>query len=158
MTAKKTAARSSSSRPKARVKGQRAPRPAHTSVHPTRPAPGLPTTRTSAAQNRVKHAIAQEFHDAPRGAIRVVATRSGYYGDERRREGDVFSIKSEQEFSKVWMRKVAKSTPGKKTGPNEVIRKRHDEILGARHGGGQHVDDDNGEGVEDTGDNPLDAD
>lgn len=36
----------------------------------------------------------------------VVATRLGYYGIKRYREGDVFKIKDEKAFSSKWMKKA----------------------------------------------------
>lgn len=38
--------------------------------------------------------------------IKVRATQLGYYGLKRRREGDIFFIKNEAQFSKKWMVKV----------------------------------------------------
>jgi hypothetical protein len=38
--------------------------------------------------------------------IKVKAMQLGYYGHRRRREGDVFEIESENEFSKRWMKKL----------------------------------------------------
>lgn len=39
-------------------------------------------------------------------SITVKANRLGYYKHKRRKEGDVFVIKNEKEFSKNWMTKV----------------------------------------------------
>jgi hypothetical protein len=39
----------------------------------------------------------------------VKATRLGYYGDKRVREGATFYINSEKEFSSKWMKKVKTS-------------------------------------------------
>lgn len=36
----------------------------------------------------------------------VKAIRMGFYDMRRRKEGQVFHIKSEKEFSKVWMKKI----------------------------------------------------
>jgi len=116
-----------------------------------------------------------------RTKMTVQATQPGYYGDERRRPGQVFRIYGDEDnplldrqvddpdnpgkkklqrgvFSKRWMRRVPENTPlsGQK-GPNQIIREQHDEILGARQrakAGGQRPAED----IEDTGDNPLDAD
>jgi hypothetical protein len=38
--------------------------------------------------------------------IRVQATELGFYGGRRIRFGDVFTLKSEKEFSERWMRKL----------------------------------------------------
>jgi hypothetical protein len=67
-----------------------------------------------------------------RGGIRVRALKMGYYNDIRRRTGDVFLIRSEREFSDLWMRKVKAETPLRQTGPNAAIRAQHDEILANR--------------------------
>lgn len=39
-------------------------------------------------------------------AIKVKAIQLGYYGNQRRKPGDVFFIKNEQLFSKIWMKKL----------------------------------------------------
>lgn len=39
-------------------------------------------------------------------AIKVVATRLGYYNHKRQKEGVAFVIRNEGEFSKLWMKKV----------------------------------------------------
>lgn len=38
--------------------------------------------------------------------MRVKATRIGYYGNKRQKEGEQFVLKSEKDFSKTWMEKV----------------------------------------------------
>ncbi len=38
--------------------------------------------------------------------VRVKAGKVGFFGLCRRREGEVFEIESEQQFSKKWMEKV----------------------------------------------------
>jgi hypothetical protein len=51
------------------------------------------------------------------GRIRVRATRLGYYGDERKRVGEVFDIASGKHFSATWMERVdGKTMPKKITG------------------------------------------
>jgi len=50
--------------------------------------------------------------------IRVEATSLGTYASIRRREGNVFTIKNEKEFSHKWMKKVPMSTP--ETPPSAV--------------------------------------
>lgn len=42
---------------------------------------------------------------APNKGIEVVATRFGFYNQDRKREGDIFFIKSEDEFGE-WMKCV----------------------------------------------------
>lgn len=39
-------------------------------------------------------------------AIRVRALRLGYYGDIRRRVGDIFNIQDEKHFSTRWMERL----------------------------------------------------
>lgn len=50
--------------------------------------------------------MSEPMTDPVEEPIRVQATAKGYYGHRRRKEGDVFEIESEQEFSEKWMRKV----------------------------------------------------
>lgn len=76
--------------------------------------------------------------DAPKSQrrLRVRATAMGYYDHKRYREGDVFELFADADYSHRWMERVASSTPLREpSAPNEVLRKKHDEILGARHGG-----------------------
>lgn len=44
--------------------------------------------------------------------MKVRATRLGYYGDKRRREGVVFAI-DEKDFSRKWMEKISAGDPAK---------------------------------------------
>lgn len=46
--------------------------------------------------------------------MKVRATKLGYYGDKRRKEGDTFFLKSEEAFSENWMEKVLKASESKK--------------------------------------------
>lgn len=39
-------------------------------------------------------------------AIKVKAIQLGFYGNQRRRPGAVFNIKSEEQFSSIWMKKI----------------------------------------------------
>ncbi len=68
----------------------------------------------------------------PAARIKVIATKLGYYDLRRRREGDVFFIKNESEFSHKWMERAEPSTPLKQTTPQEALNKVHDDILGGR--------------------------
>lgn len=68
----------------------------------------------------------------PEGGIKVMATKTTYYDNKRRRPGDVFTIASEREFSDRYMEKVDPETPEKITTGAEVLRQQHDEILGAK--------------------------
>lgn len=67
--------------------------------------------------------------------FKVEATQMGYYDHTRRRTGDVFEISGDSAFSEKWMARVDGRTPTKVTTGNEDLRRQHDEILGARHGG-----------------------
>jgi hypothetical protein len=64
------------------------------------------------------------------GGIKVRATQTGYYGDILRREGDVFTIESEQQFSKKWMERVADDTPEQHTTSAEALRRTEAELRG----------------------------
>lgn len=66
--------------------------------------------------------------------MEVRATAQGYYEQKIRPEGAEFTIKSEKDFSKIWMEKIeddarpsksAKSKKSEKPSPREV----HDEAL-----------------------------
>jgi len=50
--------------------------------------------------------------------MKVKAKMLGFYGDVRRREGDVFEIKDDSQFSKVWMERVDAPEPAP-TAPEE---------------------------------------
>lgn len=64
--------------------------------------------------------------------VRVKTWRIGYYGDKRRRQGDVFTLKAPQDFSTRWMEWVDPATPERITTGAEHLKQQHDEILGAR--------------------------
>jgi len=73
--------------------------------------------------------------DKPASAsVKVRATQVGYYGEARRRVGDVFTLEDPKHFSAKWMERVDASTPEKITTGNEDLRRQHDEMLG-RTGG-----------------------
>ena len=46
--------------------------------------------------------------------MRVRATKLGYYGLVRRKEGDVFDIESDKDFSKNWMEPVGPPSAGER--------------------------------------------
>lgn len=71
----------------------------------------------------------------------------GYYGEKRRRVGDVFVLEKARDFSKKWMEYVDGGTALKETGPNADLRRKHDEILGAKSGPGELVGPDNPTGA-----------
>jgi hypothetical protein len=89
--------------------------------------------------------------------VRVKEKQIGFYDNSRRREGDVFLIKGEHEFSSRWMERVALATPERTTGPNAAIREQHDQILSAAAQPGILTGRDDAGDVPDTGGNPLDA-
>jgi hypothetical protein len=71
--------------------------------------------------------------DANRGApVRVRATKLGYYGNARRRVGDVFSIRSEHEFSAKWMERVPDETPERLTSGHDELEQQRQEHLRAQ--------------------------
>lgn len=61
---------------------------------------------------------------------RVRATAPGYYDNVRRREGNVFTIQNDREFSSKWMERVSRNTPEHTTTGQEEINRQHDEVLG----------------------------
>jgi len=112
---------------------------ADTAPRPTRPVAAKASTATAPAK-------------ATR--IKVQAKKMGYYGHERRRVGDVFVVDRAQ-FNPSWMAPVDAGTKLQRTTGREELRKKHDEILQMKNADrvatAEHE-------VEDTGDNPLDAD
>lgn len=52
----------------------------------------------------------------------VEAIRLGYYGNKRIREGQLFNIKDESEFSSQWMKKI-EAAPTKKVEPKKSDKK-----------------------------------
>lgn len=97
-----------------------------------------PTSDLRPKANPVKApvATAPEAPAAPApvqvGPRRVRATRLGYYDNKRRREGNVFTIQSSQEFSDAWMEYVDKRTPESITTGQQQIDEARAEILGER--------------------------
>lgn len=51
--------------------------------------------------------------------MKVKAKERGLYNNKRRKEGDVFHIKSEKEFSKKWMVAVGKGKPAPDADPED---------------------------------------
>lgn len=41
----------------------------------------------------------------------VESSKTGYYGNKRRREGEKFNLKSDKDFSRNWMKKVSGKAP-----------------------------------------------
>jgi hypothetical protein len=90
----------------------------------THPAPAPASTPKPA-----EHAPAKPA--APSGRMKVRATRMGYFGEKRIRDGDVFVIDA-KEFSARWMERVDGRTPERITTGQEELRKKHDELLGEK--------------------------
>lgn len=114
-------------------------------------------TRSSASSNREVHSNARNVA----GKIRVRALEMGFYKNERRRAGDVFTLASEKDFSERWMQRVDGNTPLRSTTPNEAIAQQHDEILAMKDRGNvpgvqPHTDNAPAD-LKDDGSNPLDA-
>lgn len=65
-------------------------------------------------------------------SLKVRATAMGYYDNERRREGDVFTIQHAGEFSSKWMERVGAGTPEQRTTGQESINRQHDELLSGK--------------------------
>ena len=53
--------------------------------------------------------------------IKVRATQTGYYGNERRYEGNIFHV-FENKFSKIWMEKVEESDSAYKNRQKELAK------------------------------------
>lgn len=68
------------------------------------------------------------------GGIRVRATKTCYYDDIRRREGDVFTIADESAFSELYMERVDPATPERLTTGKDVLQQQHDEMLATKMG------------------------
>lgn len=55
----------------------------------------------------VNASTAEQHEKTPAGgAVHVRATRQGFHGGQRRREGQEFTIESEKEFSSEWMERI----------------------------------------------------
>ena len=74
---------------------------------------------------------AAETAPATGAAFKVRAIAMGYYGEKRRRIGDVFMVEPKA-FSRKWMQVVSARTPESETGPNEQLRREHDAIVGGK--------------------------
>jgi hypothetical protein len=92
--------------------------------------------------------------------MKVRALRIGYYDHVRRREGDVFELKPvkghkreggklvphvftvEEQFSHVWMEKVAKNTPEKTSTAQQALNAASADLKAIKHG--VQVDDSTG--------------
>lgn len=83
--------------------------------------------QTGAARNAARAETAPAATKAAaittEGKIRVRATRLGYYGEERKRIGDVFDITSPKHFSETWMERVDGKTRAHTSGSKEALAK-----------------------------------
>ena len=113
--------------------------------------PGTPAAPpTTLAPTRETRAVA-----ARTGPVKVKATMLGYYDDIRRRDGDVFFIRSMKDFSERWMVLAHPREQERITTGLEDLRKKHDEILRDRMPGGHAPMMTDSE--PDAGNNPLGA-
>lgn len=63
--------------------------------------------------------------------LKVRATQTGYYGEARRRPGDVFVLADgDKDFSATWMEEVDPRTREHTTGAGAALAQAHDELLG----------------------------
>lgn len=107
--------------------------------------PAAPDSAPAAASATPRNRTASKPAPPAGGSLKVKATALGYYGDERRRPGSVFTLAKREDFSDKWMVWVDARTPATRPiGPNEAIGREHDAILG-------------GSVVNKDDDNPLDA-
>lgn len=101
------------------------------------------TKAAQAAREKRATAKAEKSGGAPAGTVstklartgggfKVRATAMGYYDNERRREGDVFTIQHGGEFSSKWMERVGAGTPEQRTTGQESINRQHDELLSGK--------------------------
>lgn len=109
-----------------------APAPAKAGPRPAaapRPAPAKRQVPSRGAM-RSERAGTAERAIPTSGRIKVRATQTGYYDLKRRREGDVFFIENQREFSRRWMEIADPGDRLRETGAQQALDKRHDEILG----------------------------
>lgn len=119
-----------------------------------RPAAGLRQPDTAPTPPRPARATASSAAPAKAARLKVQAKKMGYYGHERRRVGDVFLVARAQ-FNPSWMVPVDAATKLQRTTGKQELRKRHDEILQMKNADRLAAPEHD---VEDTGENPLDAD
>jgi hypothetical protein len=58
--------------------------------------------------------------------VKVRATRTGYYADVRRREGDVFTLRNAGHFSPAWMALASDEEAEHTTGAQQSLDALHD--------------------------------
>lgn len=65
----------------------------------------------------------------PKASLKVRARRLGYYGEQRRRVGDVFTLRAQRDFSGKWMEPVDARTPERSTTPAEALAQESGAII-----------------------------
>lgn len=86
--------------------------------------------------------------------LKVRATMLGYYGDVRRRVGDVFVLTDQAHYTTRWMEPVDPLMREKITSGPQALKNQHDELLRERYipaGGTPLANDEDANAV----DNPL---
>ena len=110
--------------------------PAQQAAGPLRPEPAKQVARVAGSEP-VPDAVLR----GTAAPIKVRATQDGYYGEARRRTGDVFYLTDMASFSKKWMERVPEGTAESRTTGQEVINQRHDALLGGRVKGAKATGD-----------------
>ena len=152
------AARKAAAPPMSARRAEAAARRAAPPAPPARPAAGPKKVRLGLQQADTAPVPQRPAARAvvPSTKVKVQARKMGYYGHERRRVGDVFLVER-RSFNPSWMVEVNPGAKLQRTTGKEELRRKHDEILQMKHADRipiQTAEHD----VEDTGDNPLDAD
>lgn len=132
-------------------------------AHPTAAArPGKTSGQEgSLAPNALTDEEVQEARDkraARQKSMRVEATRLGYYDHTRRRIGDVFDIRGEEDFSENWMRSVDGKTAKRTTKSQEALDRETSDIKqlkGQAGRPGMHTEGGTRDDVRQGTDNPL---
>jgi hypothetical protein len=95
---------------------------------PATPAASAPSPQTASEMAKDKPGPKL----AGKGGVKVRATKMGYYGDIRRRVGDVFIVAEGDPLSDTWMEPVDRKTPEKITTGKEALTQYHDEKIGGK--------------------------
>lgn len=78
------------------------------------------------------------------GRLKVRALVMGFYGNKRRRPGDVFVVEAAH-FTNRWMEAVDRDTPTSITTGQQALNQAHDETLHAKYGKKSGADEGDGE-------------
>jgi hypothetical protein len=97
---------------------------------------GVPSSHSTAKSTSAAEDSTGGAASGPKGGIKVRAIQKLYYGDKRRRVGDVFFINKESEFSEKSMERVSRNTPERLTSGREELKREHDDIVSGRLGTG----------------------